>query len=233
MGDGFAFIDIILFAMVAVFLIFRLRSVLGRRTGTEKRLPDPFAAPTADTGRRKDTGETVVQLPERAAKRPGKEQAVEAPATASPVQRALRQISAADRSFTEEAFVDGARTAFAWIIEAFAKGDAKTLRPLLNDEVYRNFADAIDARSRAGESLETTLVGIKSVDILEARLEGTIAFLTVKFVSDQVNVTRNAKGEIIDGDPVRVVPVTDIWTFGRDTRSRDPNWTLVATRSSN
>ena len=231
MGDGFAFIDIILFAMVAVFLIFRLRSVLGRRTGTEKRLPDPFAARTRDAGRRKETGETVVQLPERGAKRPGKEQAVET--AASPLQRALRQIAAADRTFSEEAFVAGARTAFGWIVEAYAKGDAKALRPLLNDEVYRNFADAIDARTRAGETLETSLVGIKSVDILEARLEGTIAFVTVKFVSDQVNVTRNAKGEIIDGDPVRVVAVTDIWTFARDTRSRDPNWTLVATRSPN
>jgi predicted lipid-binding transport protein (Tim44 family) len=233
MGDGFAFVDIILFAMVAVFLIFRLRSVLGRRTGTEKRLPDPFAARTRDTGGRKKTGETVVQLPERGAKRPGKEPVVEAPAAATPLQLALRQISAADRTFSEEAFVGGARTAFGWIVESFAKGDAKTLRPLLNDEVYRNFADAIDARTRAGETLETSLVGIKSVDILEARLEGTIAFVTVKFVSDQVNVTRNAKGEIIDGDPVRVVAVTDIWTFARDTRSRDPNWTLVATRSSN
>lgn len=76
-------------------------------------------------------------------------------------------------------------------------------------------------------------MGIKAADILEARMNGRAAFVTVKFVSEQVNVTRNRAGEVIDGDPVRVVTITDIWTFARDTRSRDPNWNLVATRSSN
>lgn len=243
MGDGFA-VDIILFAMVAVFLIFRLRSVLGRRTGTEKQLRDPFQPRTADTPRRKDSADTVVKLPDRSGKpqsatgaTTGSAPSPTAPDAAavalSPVLRGLKQIAAADRNFTEDDFVQGARTAFGWIVEAFAKGDAKKLRPLLNDEVYGNFSDAIAARTRAGETLETTLVGVKSTDILEARLDGTVAFVTVKFVSEQVNVTRNAKGEIVDGDPVRVVTITDIWTFARDTRSRDPNWTLVATRSPN
>ena len=123
--------------------------------------------------------------------------------------------------------------AFSWVVEAFAKGDTKTLRPLLNDEVYGNFVAAIENRNKAGETLETVLVGIKSADILEARREGKLAFVTVKFISEQVNITRNRAGEVIEGDPVRVVPITDIWTFARDTRSRDPNWVLVATRSSN
>ncbi|MGB8275555.1 MAG: Tim44/TimA family putative adaptor protein [Alphaproteobacteria bacterium] len=231
MGDGIAFFDIILFAMVAVFLIFRLRNVLGRRTGHEKRHPDPFAGRAGEARRKAEAAETVVQLPDRTGKR-DKGPAEEA-AGASPVLRGLRQISAADRNFSEESFVNGSRTAFSWIVEAYAKGDTKALRPLLNDEVYANFTDAIEARARAGETLETTLVGVKSVDILEARLEGTVSFVTVKFVSDQVNVTRNRKGEVIEGDPVRVDSVTDIWTFGRDLRSRDPNWTLVATRSPN
>ena len=122
---------------------------------------------------------------------------------------------------------------FSWIVEAFAKGDSKGLRPLLNDDVYGNFSAAIEARAKAGETLETALVGIKSAEILEARMQGRAAFVTVKFVSEQVNVTRNSQGEVIDGDPARVVTITDIWTFARDTRSRDPNWSLVATRSSN
>jgi len=232
MGDSFAPFDIILLAIVAGFLIFRLRGVLGRRTGTEKRPLDPF----------QEREPTVKRVGETPARAPGKEQAAaeaKAPHEAEPqgpetdLERGLKEIAAADSYFSPASFLEGARTAFSWVVEAFAKGDAKTLRPLLNDEVYSNFAAAIESRNKAGETLETALVGIKSADILEARREARTAFVTVKFISEQVNITRNRAGEVIEGDPVRVVPVTDIWTFARDLRARDPNWVLVATRSSN
>ncbi len=228
MGDNFAPFDIILLAVIAGFLILRLRSVLGRRTGEEKRPFDPFHAPEPPV---KHTGEAPAKAPE-GEKAPAK--ATAAPAEPeSPVARGLEDIASLDPYFTPESFLEGARKAFSWIVEAFAKGDSKTLRPLLNDEVYGNFAAAIENRNKAGETLETALVGIKSADILEARRDGRFAYITVKFISEQVNITRNRAGEVIDGDPVRVVPVTDIWTFARDARSRDPNWVLVATRSSN
>jgi len=228
MGGDFAYLDIVFLAMVAGFLIFRLRSVLGRRTGTEKRPPDPFQAPAEP----RRLAQATTPAPPAGAERAG---ASPAPAETSTgaLAQGLRQIAAADPSFTPESFVDGARTAFSWIVEAFAKGDTKSLRPLLHDEVYNNFAAAIEARTRAGETHETVLVGIKSADLLEARMQNRVAFVTVKFVSEQVNVTRNRESEVIEGDPVRVVTITDIWTFARDTRSRDPNWSLVATRSSN
>lgn len=231
MGDNFAPFDIILLAVIAAFLVLRLRSVLGRRTGTEKRPLDPFHAPETTVKRGGEGPAKPADKEKVAAPKPA--HAAETPEPETPLARGLRDIAALDPYFSPESFLEGARAAFSWVVEAFAKGDAKILRPLLNDDVYGNFVTAIENRSKAGETLETALVGIKSAEILEARREGKIAFVTVKFISEQVNITRNRAGEVIDGDPVRVVPVTDIWTFARDTRSRDPNWVLVATRSSN
>jgi predicted lipid-binding transport protein (Tim44 family) len=228
MGDGFAYLDVVLLALVAGFLILRLRSVLGRRTGTEKRPSDPFQARDATEPRRGP--QTPLPLPDLTVPPRGTVHEAEA---GGALGLGLKQIAAADPSFAPASFLEGARKSFSWVVESFAKGDSKTLRPLLNDEVYGNFAAAIETRAKAGETLETTLVSVKSADILEARLDGKLAVVTVKFVSEQVNVTRNRAGEVIDGDPVRVVAITDIWTFARDARSRDPNWVLVATRSSN
>ena len=145
----------------------------------------------------------------------------------------LGKIHTADPSFDPDSFLAGVRAAFEIVVNAFAAGDADTLRPLLNDEVFENFKRAIDGRAAAKETLQTTLVGIKSTDIIEAELQGRRAEITVSIVSEQINVTRNAEGQVVDGDPSKVEPVTDIWTFARLVRARDPNWELIATRSPN
>ena len=227
MGGGFQFLDIILFAVVAVFLVVRLRSVLGRRTGTEQRR-DPFAgAPANDQPVRR---EAPLAVPDLSAK-PVIAPAPDEPAT--PIAAGLAKIRQADPSFEETHFLAGCRAAFEMIVNAFAAGDAATLRPLLSDEVFANFNRAIEERRKAGHMHTTTLIGIRAVDLLEADMQGRNAVLTVKIVSDQTNVTRDSVGRVVEGDPTTVVPVTDIWTFSRNTRSRDPNWTLVATRSPN
>ncbi|MGE0119309.1 MAG: Tim44/TimA family putative adaptor protein [Dongiaceae bacterium] len=234
MGSG---IDIIILAMVAVFLVARLYKVLGRRTGHEQHR-DPFAGVANDDQRR----DTVVPLPERSG--PGRgEDSVVTPTTSAPasstgdaagsLQAGIGKIRSVDPQFDSASFLAGARAAFEMIISSFAKGDTATLRPLLNDEVYENFANAIKSRQRAGETLETTLVAITAADLIEADLQGRNAVVTAKIVSDQINVTRSADGQVVEGDPSTVASVTDIWTFARNTRARDPNWTLIATRSSN
>lgn len=236
MGGSYAYIDVVLLAVVAAFLIFRLRSVLGWRTGNEKQRPDPFQPGPPAPPRPVARSDAPMKLPEKtAAPPPAHDVSAEPPKVEAIglLGQGLGQIGSADPAFTPDSFLAGAKTAFSWIVEAFAKGDSKALRPLLADDVYSNFASAIESRTRAGETLENHLVSIKSGDILEARLQNRIAYVTVKFVSEQVNVTRNRSGEVIDGDPVRVVTVTDIWTFARDSRARDPNWSLVATRTSN
>ena len=229
MGDG-QFLDIILFAMVAAFLVLRLRSVLGRRTGHERRPPTRVAqrrkeAPAAAGA---EEGDNVVELPGREA---AAEPRIEEPLPSDPLGAGLTQIRIADPSFDPEGFVKGARSAFEMIVQAYARGETKTLRSLLNDEVYDRFAAAIKEREKSGETLDTTLIGIKSAEIVGAKVEGRTAFVTVSFVSEQVNVTRDKDGNAVDGDPNRVTDVRDVWTFARNTRARDPNWILVETES--
>ena len=220
MGE-FQYFDIILFAMVAGFLVLRLRSVLGRRTGNERRR-DLFprrAAPAADKVA------TVVEPDKRIARPAG---------DASPadvVAEGLNRIRRADPSFDPAHFIEGARTAFEMIVAAFAKGEKAELRPLLSDEVFRRFAMAIDERVAAKEALETQIERLDSVDIVEAELVARTAQVTLKLVSHQVNVTRAMDGSIVEGSPGQPVEKTDYWTFARDTRTTNPNWVLVATSS--
>lgn len=220
------FLDIIFFAMVAVFLFLRLRSVLGKRTGNERR-PDSFGTAernTADTTAEGTANGNVVALPGR--------ERIPAPGGqgGGPAAAGLAEIAIADPSFDPAGVLGGARAAFEMIVEAYAQGRADELRPLLADDVYARFAAAIEARERKGEKLDTTLVAIRSAEIVDARLDGRVARVTVSFVTEQVNVTRDSQGAVVEGDPSEVETLTDIWTFARDTGSGDPNWLLVETR---
>jgi predicted lipid-binding transport protein (Tim44 family) len=218
MSDGLHFLDIIFFAMVAAFLVLRLRSVLGRRTGAERPPSEQWSA-AAKKGEGK-----VIDL---AAVR----RSVAEPSPASPVGQGLAGIRAADPAFDLDTFLAGARAAFEMIVAAYANGDKAKLQPLLAPEVYRHFADAIDARQRAGETLQTELIALRSADPKAACQEGAIAKLTVRFVTEQVNLLHDAAGHVIEGDPSRTTEVIDEWTFHRDVRSGDPNWLLAATHT--
>ena len=221
MGDIPHYFDIILFGMVAAFLVLRLRSVLGRRTGNERRRDGFLRGPAP-------VGDKVVTLGARP----------NAPAAPAPtggpahsVTDGLAQIGAVDPGFTAEHFVAGVRGAFELIVAAFAGGDKTQLRSLLSDDVFNPFTVAIDERTTAGETLETRVDKLKDIDIVEAGMHGSEARVTVKLVSDQINVLRAHDGSVVDGDPENLIEKTDFWTFARDTRSSDPNWLLVATGS--
>lgn len=219
----FPFLDIVFFAMLAIFLGLRLRNVLGKRTGLEKRRPDPFkpAEPAPQPA------DNVLRLPDRDRK------ALESLAadTDTPLALGIKAIHQADPSFDEAGFLGGARGAFEMIVTAFGKGDTEALRPLLADGVFDNFKRAIDDRTSRGETLETTLVGVTAAELADAGVDGSTAKVTIRFVSEQVNLTKAADGKIVDGDPSKVVTITDLWTFARDVRSSDPNWMLVETRA--
>jgi predicted lipid-binding transport protein (Tim44 family) len=116
------------------------------------------------------------------------------------------------------------------IVQAFAAGDRDALKPLLTEDLHRSFVTAIYEREKERETQETNIVTIRSSDIVEASLIGSIAKVTVEFVTDQVKVTRDVDGNVVDGHPDRIETLTDLWTFERDVSSRDPNWALVATR---
>lgn len=239
MGNNY---DIILIGLVAVFLILRLRSVLGKRTGGERPpARDPFSPSTPPpatprVGEASQASDNVVPLPTANAPSPRPSLATSGPggirATVLPTATAgVAAIRAADSSFEPIEFSGGARAAFTAIVEAFARGDTSTLKPLLDGQTYASFEGAIRGRRERNEKAETTLIGFEASDISGAEMQGTYAVVTVRFVSEQINVLRNAEGQIIDGNPNEVQKVVDLWTFRRDTNSSDPNWLLIKTES--
>jgi predicted lipid-binding transport protein (Tim44 family) len=224
MSDGFAYLEILFFAMLAAFIAFRLRGVLGRRTGHERRRTEPVARPQPAAAK-----DNVIPMPERAAApQPSEDRAI-ADLTDANLKAGLTEIRMQDPSFDLDGFLQGARAAFGMIVEAFGKGDRATLRPLLADSVFSEFARAIDDREGRGWAHTTELVSLRAAEVAAAAMRGLAARVTVRFTSEQINVTRDAEGTVVDGDPRRIAEVVDLWTFERDTRSRDPNWLLVET----
>jgi predicted lipid-binding transport protein (Tim44 family) len=219
MGDGFVFIEIVIFAMIAAFLVYRLRSVLGRRTGEEQQRPNPFTA-------RAGQPDNVIPLPNR--DRPRLDAVTAAPDEPLSLAASLDQIKAADSSFDEKHFLDGAKAAFQMIVESFARGDSAALRPLLADDVFASFDRVIRERQSRGETDETRVERVREAEVVEARLDqGRYAVVTVRLVSDQINALRGRDGVVIEGDPNAVVEANDVWAFARDTQSRSPNWALI------
>ncbi|MBS0523521.1 MAG: Tim44 domain-containing protein [Proteobacteria bacterium] len=239
MGNNY---DIILIGLVAIFLILRLRAVLGKRTGNERPpARDPFPPPappsspqsTPRIGDAPAGNDKVIPLP-NGNNRPSL--SINAPGgirtTVMPNASAgVAAVRAADPGFDPIGFAAGARAAFTTIVEAFAKGDTGPLRTLLDPQTFASFESAIRGRNERREKAETTLIGFEASDIARAEMQDGFAQVTVRFVSEQINVVRNAEGQIADGNPNEVQKVVDLWTFRRDTKSSDPNWLLVKTES--
>lgn len=223
---------ITLFFLVAAVLIFlQLRSVLGRRTGSEKPPFDPYSAREAAKAPAGDDGK-VVTLPRR--ELTDEEKYSEIDGMAKPgtsLNSALRELLSVDPSFKPKEFLNGARMAYEMIVMAFADGDRKTLKNLLSKEVYEGFDAAISEREARGEVVKSTFVGIDRADITNASVSNMEEQVTVRIVSQLISATFDKDGNLVDGDQENVADVTDIWTFARDARSKDPNWKLVATES--
>ncbi len=222
----------IFFMIAAVVIFFQLRNVLGRRTGSERPPFDPYSARKAEKPAAAD-GDNVVALPrkrgEAAPEAYASIDAVAAPG--SELNRGMRAIRDNDASFDPKGFVDGAKMAYEMIVMAYADGDRKSLKNLLSREVYDGFVAAISDREARGEKIQSSFVGIDKAEIVSAEMKGSEAHVTLRIVSELISATRDKAGEIIDGDPETVAEVKDVWTFARDTRSRDPNWKLVATEA--
>lgn len=221
------------FLVAAVVIFFQLRNVLGRRTGNERKPFDPYTASrSAKEGPEKS--ENVVSLPRKrgAADEPAENPYAAIDDFAKPgtdLNKGLRAIRDADATFNPKTFAEGAKMAYEMIVLAYADGDRKTLKNLLSRDVFQGFVDAIAEREGKSEKIQSSFVGIDKADIVAAEMKGGEAHVTLRIVSELISATRNKAGEVIDGDPETVAEVKDVWTFARDTRSRDPNWKLVAT----
>jgi predicted lipid-binding transport protein (Tim44 family) len=230
MGGGFP-VDLILYAMVAAFLVLRLRSVLGRRTGYERPAqPDRAAAGYDPRGQRPQTEGEQPSEPTPAPSGAGAGRRV-VPDPRTPAGQALARIQGVDASFDPQRFLQGAEAAFRMIVAAFAAGDRATLRALLSEETFAGFDQAIAQREQAGERQRTEIRSVQEAAIDAADLRGTVADITVRFVTDQINLTTGPNGEVTAGAEA-VAELTDIWTFHRDLTSGDPTWKLVGTRSA-
>jgi predicted lipid-binding transport protein (Tim44 family) len=224
----------IFFLVAAVVIFFQLRNVLGRRTGNERPPFDPYTA-----GRKRDKNgapapENVVSLPRKRAAGEADETYKAIDGFAKPgtdLNKGLRAIKDSDPAFEPTSFIDGAKMAYEMIVMAYADGDRKTLKNLLSREVYDGFVAAIAEREGRNEKIQSSFVGIDKADIVSAEMKGSEAHVTLRIVSELISATRNNAGEVVDGDPETVAEVKDVWTFARDTRSRDPNWKLVATEA--
>jgi len=237
MSDFFDIYNLMILALaVAIFL--RLRSVLGRRTGNERQRYDPYAAKSGQEGR-ETVRDNVVSLPRQHSAESGggapadAEERIEPFAKkGTPLHDQLHAIMAADPSFDPKGFLNGASMAYEMIVGAFAAGDRDNLRPLLSPEVFDGFDAAIGAREEAGQTMQTTLIGIDKIVISDAALRGEMARVTVRIDSQMITATYDRSGSLADGDPNKVVDVVDVWTFERRVTADDPNWALVATESA-
>ncbi len=238
-------IDIVtlLALVVAVFVILRLRSVLGRRTGDDEARIDRQMRARQAREQAAAAGDKVVTLPRRESEemvtgpvsQPSDEDLKERLKTLGikdeNINAGLMAIAQRDGSFEPSHFMSGAKQAYEMIVTAFAEGNRGILRDLLSEEVFEGFSDAIAEREERGEQVDQSFVGINRADIVEAELKGNEANVTVKFLSQLISATRDKAGEVISGDPQRVMEVTDIWTFSRDVTSANPNWRLIATQA--
>ncbi len=227
---------IIIFAVLALFVLYKLRSVLGARSDIDRRPPQPATrragdAPTAANDsniiRLPNAGGTAAQP--RPAPTPADRWLAVAGEKAWP---GLDAIAAADGSFSGTSFISGAVAAYEMIVLAFAKGDVATLRNLLEKDVFDSFEGSIKARAAAGQKLETTFVSMDKATIDDAALRGPAAQISVRFLSKIISATRDASDNVIEGSAERTIDMVDLWTFARPVSSRDPNWKLIATETA-
>lgn len=213
-------LQIVILAMIAAFLGLRLYSVLGRRAEHEEE-PVPTRFDAVDTAHPRNTA------PQLRSAQPVRPAAIEGALPA--VERGVREIAAADRTFDLATFLEGAKGAYGMVLEAFWKGDRETLRELCDDDVYAGFDAAITSRDTAGETLENRLVRIEDAKIDAAELVGKTARVTVRFVADIAAVTRDRDGTVIAGSLNDAIEARDLWTFKRDVREADPHWLVDET----
>ncbi len=211
-------IQLLVLAGIAVFLIIKLRAVLGSREGFEKPpVPlDPAPRPRRDF-------EVIEGGPDR--------DITDHVAEGSPSAVALAAMKGVEPSFSVNTFLSGARSAYEMILMAFDRGDLDSIRPFIGADVEHSFAEAIEARREQGLIIDSKFVGMRELALHEATFDPATreAEIAVRFVGEITTVVKNAAGDIVEGKPTEIKRQRDVWTFARKMGSSDPNWQLVAT----
>ena len=213
---------IVLLALVAAFLGLRLYSVLGKRTGHEQ---EPVAHQPLDGA------PSMIRQPIPGADMPSALPQGDVSNVDLAAQSGLRSIANADRQFDLALFVEGAKSAYKLVLEAYWKGDKEALRFLCDDDVYDSFAEAIEGREARGERLENRLVRIEDTRVVDASFDHPMARVTLRFDADIASLVKDVDGNVIGGSMTDAVETHDIWTFMRDVKGGDRNWKLDETDS--
>jgi predicted lipid-binding transport protein (Tim44 family) len=222
---------------VAVVILFRLRSVLGTRTGNER---PPVERTRSEEAKARAGEETVVPLrPQQGAPAPNLDDERRARKLEAEIEQTahgdaaladnLKAVAEADPTFTPKSFLEGAKMAYEMIVTSFAQGDRATLKNLLEKDVFDGFQRAIAEREAAGRHVDFTFVGLPKIEISDAEYDKRVVNVTVRFFAEVVSATYEKDGQLVEGHAEQVQNIADEWTFSRNPKSRDPNWKLVAT----
>lgn len=227
MSDGVPYGDLIVIGAVALFVILRYRSILGQKTGHDFSKPKP---------RPDSVNERVIHLPERDVLTvepdepplPKLDLALDKLEDVT-ISATIAKMKDRDPSFTLDEFIQGARAAFDMVLEAYSEHDRETLRMLLSKEVYESFESDLARQDRAHERTKTTLVSLMRAEVTGASMNKSVASITMQFESEQIQVTRDKDDKVVGGDVSDIQKIADEWVFERDLKSRNPNWSIVAT----
>ena len=232
--DEFFDIPTLIVIAIAVFVLFRLRSVLGTRTGNER--PPLERRKPADAA---DAADTVVPLRPQAPGAPALDEERRARKLEAEIEQfshndaelaaGFRAVAEADPTFTPKSFLDGAKQAYEMIVTGYATGDRPTLKNLLEKDVFEGFQRAIAEREAAGQTVDFTFVGLPKVEYADAEYDKKNVLVTVRFHAEVVSATRDKDGALVEGNADQVQTIADEWTFARNPKSRDPNWKVVST----
>ena len=224
--NNIPYIDILILAMIAIFIINRLKNVLGKKTGNEHDIVEKYSR-----------GKTNFKEspPDQISKSNQKQKTVKDVFFHNDpkINSDLREIYNQDENFDSKEFLDGSKKAFEFIIKNYSEEKLEPLKRLLSSSIYKDFKSQIDARVKKSQNLDITIIGIKSAEIVNASLKSKIALICVKFSSEQVQVVKDLEGKIVEGDNNQILSIDEKWSFSKNLKSKDPNWTLEKIEESN
>ena len=220
--NNIPFLDILILAMIAVFIINRLRNVLGKKTGNESDIVKKF---TVDK-----TSAYEESIPDEI-KEQSKDDKISSKThklhSNPSINKVLNKLRSQNGDFSVETFLEGAKKAFEFIIKSYSQDKIDSLKKLVSKDMFETFKKEINSRKKKKESLDITLIGIKTPEIIQAEIfNKNFIKLTLKFITEQIQTTRNSNGEIIEGDSNQILSITELWTFSKNFTNKDPNWTL-------
>ena len=214
------YFDILILAMIAVFILNRLRNVLGKKTGDEQNGSPKLHLKEKDYNESKPDNESYKNL------RDGKNDDLQHFHDDKNINIALNEIRKIENKFDMEDFLNKAKKAFEFILKAYSENNIKLLETLLEKDLFLEYKKDITSRVKKKELFEITMIGVEKPIIIDAKINNKDAQITLKYNSEQIHVTKNSAGKIIDGDINQILTIQEVWTFSRKLKSRNPNWSL-------